>query len=478
LSQGSANKEIVLFESIDDEYLRERANDISDAAKRLVKNILGIPIKDIGEIRDEAVLVGREVTPSQIVSLNKKYIKGIIAETGGPTSHTAIIARNLEIPAVLGARGITSALKDSQLAAVNGSKGIIILPSSGDEEESLRELIQKHSLIKEEMRQLTGLPAETSDGHRVEIAANIGLSGEAGTALDNGAEGIGLFRTEFLYMDRKSMPDEQEQYKAYREAVEAMNGKPVIIRTLDIGGDKEIPYFKFPVESNPFLGWRAIRICLDMKEMFATQLRAILRASAFGKVRIMYPMISSVEEVLEANAFLEGVKESLRMENIGFDNEIEVGVMIEIPSAAIAADLIIKNVDFFSIGTNDLTQYTLAVDRGNEKVSSYYRGFHPSVLRLIKNVIDVSHRAGKFTGMCGELAGNPLATVMLLGMGLDEFSMSPASMRKIKKIVRSVDFEFAKRVADSVIGLSTAKEVEDYMNKILSDLKLDYLLEV
>lgn len=467
-----------LFEAIEDEYLRERASDLKDAGKRLLKNLLDLPIKDIGEIRDDTILVAESITPSQIVAVNKQYVKGIVTETGGPTSHVAIIARNMEIPAVMGIKDITSLLKDGQQAAIDGSKGIVVLPADKAEEDEFRKRIYSNVRIKRELKQLKDLPASTQDGRKYELAANIGLSNEVEVAVSHGAEAIGLLRTEFLYMEKRSLPDEEEQFSLYKSVVEGMQGKPVIIRTLDIGGDKEVKCFEIPKEENPFLGWRAVRICLDEKDLFKCQLRAILRASHYGKVRLMYPMISSVAEVRKANAVLEEAKQSLRDEGVSFDNNIEVGVMIEIPSAAIAADILIKEVDFFSIGTNDLTQYTLAVDRNNQKVSSYYNYCNPAVLRLIRNVIEVSHKAGKFTGMCGEMAGNPLTTVLLAGLGLDEFSMSPSSIQKVKKVIRSVSFEYAKGVADTVIGFATADEVEDYLKKVMKDLNLSYILEV
>jgi phosphotransferase system enzyme I (PtsI) len=361
---------------------------------------------------------------------------------------------------------------------IDGSKGLIDLLTDKFQEDKIRNKIMMNQQIKEELKLLHNLRAETRDGHRVELAANIGLPEEAELAVKNGAESIGLFRTEFIYMNNRHLPDEEEQFVAYRKVVEAMKNRPVIIRTLDIGGDKVATSFEIPNEANPFLGWRAIRICLDEKELFKTQLRAILRASAFGKVRIMYPMIASVDEIYMARAILEEAKQSLRNEHCKFEEEIEVGIMIEVPAAALAADLIIKEVNFFSIGTNDLTQYTLAVDRTNEKVMRYYNSFQPAILRLIKNTIEISHQAGKTTGMCGELAGNPLATVLLLGMGLDEFSMSSASIQKVKKIIRSVDFDFAKEVTEVVFKLSTANEIESYLKQVLEKMQLSYVLDI
>nr|2XZ9_A Chain A, PHOSPHOENOLPYRUVATE-PROTEIN KINASE (PTS SYSTEM EI COMPONENT IN BACTERIA) [Caldanaerobacter subterraneus subsp. tengcongensis]2XZ9_B Chain B, PHOSPHOENOLPYRUVATE-PROTEIN KINASE (PTS SYSTEM EI COMPONENT IN BACTERIA) [Caldanaerobacter subterraneus subsp. tengcongensis] len=322
----------------------------------------------------------------------------------------------------------------------------------------------------EGLKQLKDLPAETPDGKKVMLAANIGTPKDVASALANGAEGVGLFRTEFLYMDRNSLPSEEEQFEAYKEVVEKMGGRPVTIRTLDIGGDKELPYLDMPKEMNPFLGYRAIRLCLDRPDIFKTQLRAILRASAYGNVQIMYPMISSVEEVRKANSILEEVKAELDREGVKYDKEIKVGIMVEIPSAAVTADILAKEVDFFSIGTNDLTQYTLAVDRMNEHVKEYYQPFHPAILRLVKMVIDAAHKEGKFAAMCGEMAGDPLAAVILLGLGLDEFSMSATSIPEIKNIIRNVEYEKAKEIAEKALNMSEAREIEKMMKDVIKDI--------
>lgn len=431
----TVEEQVQLFEGIEDAYLRERAADIKDAGERLLKNVLNMPFKSISRFEEDVILAGADIKPSQIAAADRKHVKGIIAEKGGKTSHTAILARNMEIPAVFGVKDVLPLLKDGQLTAVDGNNGIIEIDLDREKEAQYREKIEQEESFKKELEKLKDVPARTNDGRSVRLEANIGKPEDVKEALKNGAEGIGLFRTEFLYMDRNSIPGEEEQFQAYQQVVKSMGGRPVTIRTLDIGGDKEAACFRLPRETNPFLGWRAIRICLEEVDMFKTQLRAILRASAFGKVRVMYPMIASVEEVVKANKILDEARQELKAKGQDFDENIEVGVMIEIPSAAITADLIIKEVDFFSIGTNDLTQYTLAVDRTNEKVNSIYNSFHPAVLRLIQKIIEVSHQEGKYTGMCGELAGDPAATTLLLGMGLDEFSMSPSSILRVKKVI-------------------------------------------
>lgn len=469
--------QIKIFEGMDDPYIKERATDIRDVGTRILKNILGIPINNLRDLDDDYILVGQDITPSQMASADREHIKGIVSELGGKTSHTAIIAQTMDIPAVLGAKGILNIAKRDEIIAIDGAKGIIELNLDSDKKSYYLNKQEKQRRLKKELIKIKDIPSKTKDGKYIELAANIGKPEDTSFAMENGAEGVGLFRTEFLYMDKNTFPSEDEQFHAYKSAVEGMKGKPIIIRTLDVGGDKEISYFNLPKEANPFLGWRAIRICLEEKELFKTQLRAILRASVFGKIRIMYPMISSVEEVIKANKILREAMGELVEKDIDFDKDIEVGIMVEIPSAAITADLIASEVDFFSIGTNDLTQYTLAADRINEKVSNVYDNFHPGVLRLIQNVIDVSHKHNKFTGMCGEFAGNPLATILLVGMGLDEFSMSPSSILKVKKIINSIDLDFAKRVANKALKLRTGSEISEYLREELKEIELEYIIE-
>lgn len=456
-----------MFSNIEDEYLKERVADVRDVGSRLIRNLLGVVDRNLGALEYDAIVIAHDLTPSDTALMNKRYVKGIATDIGGRTSHTAIMARSLEIPAVLGLRNITQIVKDNDIIIVDGSEGIVITNPDESELREYTEKLKRFSEYRNELKALSGLPAITVDGRKIEISSNIGNPDDSLSAFESGADGVGLYRTEFLYMNRNSLPTEGEQFEAYRAVAEGFEGKPVIIRTLDIGGDKKLPYLQLPDELNPFLGWRAIRICLERKDIFKTQLRAILRASAFGNILIMYPMISGVDEVRQANLVLNEAKEELLGEKVCFDKNIRCGVMIEIPSAAITSDIIINEVDFFSIGTNDLCQYTIAVDRMNEKVGYLYQPFHPAILRLIKNVIDVSHKAGKFTGMCGEMAGEVEAVPILLGLGLDEFSMSASSMTAVKKIIRNMSYEKAKEIADQALKLSTPQEVYEYSKKEL-----------
>lgn len=472
-AEQTVNSLADMFLNIEDEYLRERAADVKDVGSRLIRNLLGIVDRNLGELDHDAVVIAHDLTPSDTALMNKKYVKGFTTNIGGRTSHTAIMARSLEIPAVLGLGDITEKVNENDIVILDGTHGIVILNPSEKEIKEYSEKIEKYNEYKNGLKALSELPAETIDGKRVEVSSNIGGPDDVHLALENGADGVGLYRTEFLYMNRNSLPSEEEQFNAYKIVAERFEGKPVIIRTLDIGGDKKLPYLDLPEELNPFLGWRAIRICLARQDIFKTQLRAILRASAFGNVLIMYPMISGVQEVRDAKVVLDSVKDELRNEGIPFDEKIKCGVMIEIPSAAITSDIIINEVDFFSIGTNDLCQYTIAVDRMNERVGYLYQPFHPAILRLIKNVVDASHRAGKFTGMCGEMAGEVEAAVILLGLGLDEFSMSSSSMTAVKRVIRSISLEKAKEIAEHAMTLSTPTEVYEYSQKILKNLDIN-----
>lgn len=467
-----------LFKDIEDPYIRERINDIRDISSRVLKNLTGVGIRDISAINEEVILVGREITPSQIAAGDPSFVKGIVTETGGTTSHTAILARNGGIPAVMGVQNIAALVEDGQLIAVNGTKGMVELDLDEEKLAQLRERDLLNKKLEEELKNIKQQPAATKDGHCVRLECNIEGTTGIKKALEAGAEGIGLFRTEFLFMDRSTMPDEEEQYKAYKEAAAAMGGSPVIIRTLDIGGDKEIEYLKLPKEANPFLGFRATRLCFERLDMFKVQLRAILRASSCGKLKVMYPMIATIDELRKANDILEEVKQELELEGHDFDKNLEVGVMIEIPAAAVIADVLAKEADFFSIGTNDLTQYTLAVDRTNEKVSYLYNNFDPSVIRLISMVIKAGHQRGRLVGMCGELAGNPSAVLLLLGLGLDEFSMSPTMLLKIKKIINSVDMALAEEAAKAVLDMESSQEIEEYLAKMYRELGLEYLLNM
>ena len=460
------------LENLDDEYLKERAADIRDIGKRLLKNILGIEIVDLSAISQPCILVATDLTPSETAQLNLDMVLGFITDAGGRTSHTSIMARSLEIPAIVGTSNATQAIKQGDFVILDAINNAIYINPDHTTEEKLKQVQAKYIADKEELAKLKDLPAVTLDGHQVEICANIGTVRDIAGADRNGYEGVGLYRTEFLFMDRDAYPNEEEQFKAYKEVAESTNGLSIIVRTMDIGGDKDVPYMHLPKEENPFLGWRAIRICLDRKEILHAQLRAILRASAFGKLRIMFPMIISVEEIRILKSEINILKEQLTSEGKAFDKNIEIGVMIETPAAAVIARHLAKEVDFFSIGTNDLTQYTLAVDRGNELISHLYNPLSPSVLTLIKNVIDASHQEGKWTGMCGELAGDERATILLLGMGLDEFSMSAVSIPKIKKLIRNTNYEEAKKFADTVLEKATAKEVTDLIEKYTAEKQI------
>ncbi|MDC4235067.1 phosphoenolpyruvate-protein phosphotransferase PtsI [Pasteurella multocida] len=467
------DQQVTMLSEIDDEYLRERAGDIRDIGNRLIKNILGMHIVDLGDINEEAILVAYDLTPSETAQLNLDKVLGFITDIGGRTSHTSIMARSLELPAIVGTNHVTSQVNTGDYLILDAVNNVVYVNPSQDEITRLKGLQQKLLEEKAELAKLKDLPALTLDGHRVDVVANIGTIRDVDGADRNGAEGVGLYRTEFLFMDREQLPTEEEQFVAYKDVVEAMNGRLVILRTMDIGGDKELPYLNLPKEMNPFLGWRAIRIALDRREILHAQLRAVLRASAFGKLAVMFPMIISVEEIRELKSVIETLKQELRNEGKAFDESIQIGVMVETPSAAVNAKFLAKEVDFFSIGTNDLTQYTLAVDRGNELISHLYNPMSPSVLSLIKQVIDASHAEGKWTGMCGELAGDEKAAVLLLGMGLDEFSMSAISVPRIKKLIRNVNYEDTKALAMKALQQPTAVEIEQLVEDFLAEKALN-----
>lgn len=457
------------LEELDDEYLKERAADVRDIGKRLLRNILGLKIIDLSAIQDEVILVAADLTPSETAQLNLKKVLGFITDAGGRTSHTSIMARSLELPAIVGTGSVTSQVKNDDYLILDAVNNQVYVNPTNEVIDKMRAVQEQVASEKAELAKLKDLPAITLDGHQVEVCANIGTVRDVEGAERNGAEGVGLYRTEFLFMDRDALPTEEEQFAAYKAVAEACGSQAVIVRTMDIGGDKELPYMNFPKEENPFLGWRAIRIAMDRKEILRDQLRAILRASAFGKLRIMFPMIISVEEVRALRKEIEIYKQELRDEGKAFDESIEIGVMVETPVAATIARHLAKEVDFFSIGTNDLTQYTLAVDRGNDMISHLYQPMSPSVLNLIKQVIDASHAEGKWTGMCGELAGDERATLLLLGMGLDEFSMSAISIPRIKKIIRNTNFEDAKVLAEQALAQPTTDELMTLVNKFIEE---------
>lgn len=453
-----------IFEAIDDEYIKERAADVKDIGKRMLYNLLGLTASWDMDDGQEVIIIADDLTPSDTAQLDFSKVKGFAINKGGKTSHVAIMAKSIGIPAIVGAKDITSRVKQGDTIIIDGATGDILINPSPEEKEKYVDKKLKTDKELKELRSIKDMAAVTQDGRRVEISANIGSPADVKAALENGAEGIGLFRTELLFMDREDLPDEEEQFLKYKETAERMQGKPVIIRTLDIGGDKDLPYLGLVKEDNPFLGWRAVRFCLERLDVFKPQLRAILRASHYGKILIMFPMIATVDEVRRSKAVVEEVKMELTNEGIPFDKAVEIGIMIETPASAIIADKLIKEVDFFSIGTNDLTQYTLAVDRGNDKISKLYQPTHPAVLRLIKNVIDTSHKEGKWTGMCGEFAGDHKAAILLTGLGLDEFSMSANSIPRIKKLIRGMEYEAAKKIAAEVMEMESSEEVCSYLD--------------
>ena len=455
-----------MFEAMDNEYMRERAADIKDVTNRVLRHILGVKVVDLAGLDEEVVLIAHDLTPSDTATMNKKMVLGFLTDIGGRTSHTAIMARTLEIAAVVGLTDITSKVKDGDFIVFNGETGEVIINPDEETKAKYAKLKEDFEEYKKSLQLLKGKASVTLDGRHIELAGNIGSPNDVEGLIKNDAEGVGLYRTEFLYMDKEdAFPSEEEQFEAYKAVLEGMNGKPIVIRTLDIGGDKELPYFDMEPEMNPFLGYRAIRLCLDRTDIFKTQLRALYRASVHGKLRIMFPMISSLEELLAAKEVIKEVLAELDEQGIAYSKDVEVGMMIEIPSSAIITDILAKHVDFFSIGTNDLIQYTCAVDRMNQKISHLYNQFNPAVLRLIKMTIDNAHKEGKWVGMCGESAGDQRMIPILLGFGLDEFSMSPISILPARKFITSVKYEDMKKFADEVLTMGTAKEIKEYVDK-------------
>lgn len=476
--QDVLRRYIKVFSEMDDEYLKERISDINDVGRRILKNLIGAKEDILSSLKDRVVVVAYDLSPSDTATMHKRNVIGFATDIGGRTSHTAIMAKSLEIPAVVGLEVITKKIENGDAVIIDGTHGIVIINPS-------HKTLKKHELDKAKIevfeKNLLGLkdlPCVTIDGKKVGLAANIEVPEDVHSVIAHGAEGIGLYRTEYFYMNRKDLPSEEEQFKAYSAVAKKMKPNSVVIRTLDLGGDKFLSQLDIPQQMNPFLGWRAIRFCLARPDIFKAQLRAILRASAHGKLKVMYPMISGVEELRQANTILEEVRKDLRKESIIFDEEMEVGAMIEVPSAALTSDILAKEVDFFSIGTNDLIQYSLAVDRVNEKIAYLYEPAHPAVLRLIKSVIDNGHEAGIWVGLCGEMAGDIAMTVILLGLGLDEFSTSPIAIPEIKRIIRSVTLRQAKEVAKEAIKLVTGKDVEKFAKKKLKELIPDIAIQV
>lgn len=451
---------ISMFESMtDNAYMQERAGDIRDVTKRVMSHLLGVTLPNPALINEEVVIVAHDLTPSDTAQLDRNFVKGFITDIGGRTSHSAIMSRTLEIAAVVGSGNATSEVKDGDMVIIDGIEGDAIVNPSEDQLAEYKQKAADFAAQKAEWKLLKDAKSVTADGKEVTLAANIGTPDDVVGANDNGAEAVGLFRSEFLYMNSAELPTEDEQFEAYKKAIEGMNGKQVVVRTMDIGGDKELPYLPLPKEENPFLGYRAIRISLDRQDIFRTQLRALLRASAFGRLAIMFPMIATVNEFKQAKAIFEEEKANLVAAGVKVSDDIEVGMMMEIPAAAMIADKLAKYADFFSIGTNDLIGYTMAADRGNERVSYLYQPYNPSILRLVKRIIDASHAEGKWTGMCGEMAGDQVAVPLLAGLGLDEFSMSATSILKTRSLMKTLDTTKMQELADKALDCETAEEV-------------------
>ncbi|WP_210146104.1 phosphoenolpyruvate--protein phosphotransferase [Staphylococcus sp. GDY8P46P] len=456
---------ITIFESMDNEYMKERAADIRDVSKRVLAHILGVELPNPSMIDESVVIIGNDLTPSDTAQLNKEFVQGFVTNIGGRTSHSAIMSRSLEIAAVVGTKSITQEVKQGDMIIVDGLTGEVIIDPTEDEVIAYQNKRERFFEDKQELQKLRDEETTTIDGRHAELAANIGTPNDLKSVIENGAEGIGLYRTEFLYMGRDEMPTEDEQFEAYKKVLETMEDKRVVVRTLDIGGDKELPYLNLPEEMNPFLGYRAIRLCLDQPDIFRPQLRALLRASAFGKLNIMFPMVATIQEFRDAKALLLEEKDNLTNEGIEVSDDIELGIMVEIPSTAALADVFAKEVDFFSIGTNDLIQYTMAADRMSERVSYLYQPYNPSILRLVKQVIEASHKEGKWTGMCGEMAGDEIAIPLLLGLGLDEFSMSATSVLKARRQIKGLSQNEMEELAQRAIDCATSEEVQDLVNQ-------------
>ena len=455
---------IMIFESMDNEYMRERAADVRDVTKRVMAHILGVTFVTPASISEEVIIIAEDLTPSDTAQLNRKYVKGFATNIGGRTSHSAIMSRSLEIPAVVGTKVALEKIKNGDLVIIDGTEGDVFVNPSEDLVKEYEGKRAEFEAYKEELKQLVNEESITADGHKVKLAANIGTPNDLEGVLKNGSDAIGLYRTEFLYMDSETFPTEEEQYTAYKTVLEGMEGKQVVIRTLDIGGDKELSYLDLPKEMNPFLGYRAIRLCLEETDLFRTQLRALLRASAHGNLAIMFPMIATLEEFRAAKALLLEEEAKLKEEGIEV-GQYETGMMVEIPSTAVMAKQFAKEVDFFSVGTNDLIQYTMAADRMNEKVSYLYQPFNPAILNLLHNVITEAHEAGKWVGMCGEMAGEELAIPILLGLGLDEFSMSASSILRARSLVKRLTKSETEAIVNEVLNMDTAEEVVNFLSE-------------
>jgi phosphotransferase system enzyme I (PtsI) len=462
--KDTADMFVMMFEQMDNEYMKERAADIRDVTKRVLSHLLGVQLVNPSMIAEEVIIVAEDLTPSDTAQLNRQYVLGFTTDIGGRTSHSAIMARSMEIPAVVGTKTATEEINNGDLVIVDGLKGEVHINPTPELVAEYRNIHEQFEAQKIEWAKLVNEKTVSADDHHVELAANIGTPNDLKGVVANGGEGVGLYRTEFLYMGRDQLPTEEEQFDAYKAVLEGMNGKPVVVRTLDIGGDKELPYLQLPKELNPFLGFRAIRLCLEEQDIFRTQLRALLRASSYGNLKIMFPMIATLDEFREAKAILEDEKQKLIAAGQTVSERIELGIMVEIPSTAVLADQFAKEVDFFSIGTNDLIQYTMAADRMNQRVSYLYQPYSPSILRLVKMVIDAAHAEGKWAGMCGEMAGDETAIPLLLGLGLDEFSMSATSILKARSLIKKLTKSEMESLANQVLNMQTTTQVIDAVN--------------
>ncbi|CQR58966.1 phosphoenolpyruvate--protein phosphotransferase [Paenibacillus riograndensis] len=461
----SADRFVSMLESMDNEYMRERAKDIRDVTNRVTAHLLGVQISDPSLISEEVIIIAGDLTPSDTAQLNRRYVKGFTTDIGGRTSHSAIMARSMEIPAVVGTKQAVSMIENGIMVIVDGLEGEVIIDPSSEVIALYEAKKVKYEAQKALWAKVVHEPTVTKDGVHVELAANIGTPADVKGVLANGGEAVGLYRTEFLYMGKDRLPTEEEQFNAYKTVLEKMDGKPVVVRTLDIGGDKELPYLNLPKEMNPFLGFRAIRLCLEEQDIFRTQLRALLRAGSYGNLKIMFPMIATVSEFREAKAILMEEKEKLIASGVKAADNIEIGMMVEIPSTAVMADQFAKEVDFLSIGTNDLIQYTMAADRMNERVSYLYQPYNPAILRLVSMVIDAAHKEGKWVGMCGEMAGDPIAIPLLVSLGLDEFSMSATSILPARAQIKELSSEHATSVKEAVLSMKTSEEVIEYVKR-------------
>lgn len=459
------NEMVEIMSQIDDEYLKERASDYKDIGYQLMYKLKGIKPKDLSLIEKGSIVISKELTPSDTSNMNKENVIGFATDLGGKTSHTSIIAQTLDIPALVGMQDISSKVKGGEKAIIDGDEGIIILDPSDDLIAEYEIKVKEQKEKRERLQEVKDKEAITSDGKKVEVSANIGNIEDLKIAINNGCDGVGLFRTELLYMESDHFPTEEEQFEVYKEATQMLGEKPLIIRTLDIGGDKGLDYFNFPVEDNPFLGYRAIRLCLDREDIFITQLKALIRASAFGNLKIMIPMIINITEFKRTLELIDEIKKEFDENGVDYNKDLEVGIMIETPASVFMADKFIKYVDFFSIGTNDLSQYTLAVDRGNENISELYSNYNPAVLRAIKRVIDESHKAGKWTGMCGQFASDTQATKLLLGLGLDEFSASSAKIAEVKDTIIKSSQKEEEEFANALLDIESPEEVEEKVKK-------------